>query len=106
MSDTERKHMLEPGTVHRLEVFTGAGRRRTWPAEVKARIVAESYAPCATACAVARRHGLSRQQLFAWRRETRGQAVDGGLPPFVPILLEPGLGAAPSPVPVRAAPTV
>jgi transposase len=106
MSDTERKHIPEPGTVHRLEVFTGAGRRRTWPAEVKARIVAESYAPGATACAVARRHGLSPQQLFAWRRETRGQAVDGGLPPFVPILLEPGLGAAPPPAPVRAAPMV
>ena len=28
--------------VHRLEVFTGAGRRRTWSAEDKALIVAES----------------------------------------------------------------
>ena len=51
-------------------------------------------------------HALSPQQLFAWRRETRGQVVDGGLPPFVPILLEPGMGAAPPPAPVRAAPTV
>jgi transposase len=65
MSDTERKHMPEPGTAHRLKVFTGAGRRRTWPAEVKARIVAESYVPGTMACAVARRHGLSPQQLFA-----------------------------------------
>jgi transposase len=30
--------------VHRLEVFTGAGRRRTWSAEDKARIVAEIVA--------------------------------------------------------------
>jgi transposase len=106
MSNTERKHMPEPGTVHRFEVFTGAGRRRSWPAEVKAEIVAESYAPGATACGVARRHGLSPQQLFAWRREARCQAVDGGLPPFVPILLEPGMAAAPPPAPARAAPAV
>ena len=49
MSITERRHVSEPGTVHRLEIFTGAGRRRAWPAEVKARIVAESHVPGATA---------------------------------------------------------
>ena len=27
----------------RLEIFTGAGKRRDWPAEVKVSIVAESY---------------------------------------------------------------
>ena len=32
---------IEIGKDHRLEVFTGAGRRRTWSAEDKARIVAE-----------------------------------------------------------------
>lgn len=32
---------VEP--VRRFEVFTGTGRRREWPAEEKARIVAESY---------------------------------------------------------------
>src|SRR3954463_8307220 len=67
MSITERKHVPEPGTVHRLEIFTGAGRGRTWPAEVRARIAAESLALGATACGVARRHGLSPQQLSAWR---------------------------------------
>lgn len=29
--------------VRRLEIFTGSGRRREWPPEEKARIVAESY---------------------------------------------------------------
>ena len=33
--------MTEP-PVRRIEVFTGAGRRRRWPAETKARIVAET----------------------------------------------------------------
>ena len=55
--------------VHRLEVFTGAGRRRTWSDEDKARIVAEIVASGESVSAVARRHGLSPQQLFGWRRE-------------------------------------
>jgi transposase len=51
-----------------LEVFTGAGRRRSWTSEQKAQIVAESHAEGATVCEVARRHALTPQQLFAWRR--------------------------------------
>src|SRR3954469_4705810 len=31
-----------PERARRIEVFTGAGRRRTWPADEKAAIVAES----------------------------------------------------------------
>jgi hypothetical protein len=50
-----------------LEVFTGAGRRRTWSAEQKARIVAESYESGETVSVVARRHALTAQQLFGWR---------------------------------------
>ena len=43
MSETELlpKPKREPEPVRRLEVFTGAGRRRRWTAEQKARIVAE-----------------------------------------------------------------
>jgi hypothetical protein len=36
--DTERSAIIEP--VRRLEVFTGAGRRRTWRDEDKARLQA------------------------------------------------------------------
>ena len=53
--------------VQRIEVFTGMGRRR-WSESEKLQIVAESYAPGTSARAVARRHGLSAPQLFAWRR--------------------------------------
>jgi len=60
---------LEP--LRRFEVFTGSGRRREWPPEEKARIVAESYESGETVCAVARRYALSPQQLFAWRRAAR-----------------------------------
>jgi transposase-like protein len=40
--------------VRRLEVFTGAGRRRSWTYEQKAQIVVESHAEGATVCEVAR----------------------------------------------------
>jgi transposase len=92
MSDTELlpKPKREPELVRRLEVFTGAGRRRRWTAEQKARIVAESYESGETVCAVARRHGLTPQQLFGWRRHTR-LAEDGdgkGGIAFAPVIVE------------------
>jgi transposase len=43
--------------------------RRRWSAEAKARILEEALAPGANVSAVARVHGLSPQQLFAWRRK-------------------------------------
>jgi transposase len=75
MSDTELMPKSEP--VRRLEIFTGAGRRRSWSAEQKVEIVAESLAAGASVSAVARRHGLTAQQLFTWRRQMRGQSVVG-----------------------------
>ena len=48
MSDPELMHVSEP--VRRFEVFTGSGRRRSWTAEEKARIFAESYGFGDTVC--------------------------------------------------------
>jgi transposase len=85
MSISEHKHMPEP--VRRIEVFTGAGRRRSWSREEKTAIIAESYDAGETVCAVARRHGLTPQQLFAWRRLARRS---GSVLPtmFVPAVME------------------
>ena len=63
--------MTEPVAVRRIEVFTGAGQRRAWSAQDKARIVAESYSGLESVCAVARRYGLAQGQLFTRRREAR-----------------------------------
>jgi transposase len=71
MSDTELLHKSKPETVRRVEVFTGAGRRRAWTAEQKAQIIAESCEGSETVSAVARRHGLTPQQLFGRRRQAR-----------------------------------
>jgi transposase len=72
--DTVDNAITEP--ARRLEVFTGAGRRRTWSDEDKARVVAEIETSGDSVSGVARRHGLSPQQLFGWRRQVRqAQAV-------------------------------
>ena len=96
--DTVDSAITKP--VRRLEVFTGAGRPRTWSAEDKARIVGEIVASGDSVSAVVRRHGLSPQQLFGWRREL--QESQAGLShaeelQFVPAVLD----EAPSSRPVR-----
>jgi transposase len=89
MSDLHRNYTTEVDTFRRVEVISGVARRRRWPRSEKVRIVAESYAPGASATAVAVRHGLHRNQIFAWRRQFRSQAVliDRAAPEFVPLTL-------------------
>ena len=57
--------------VERLEVIEGPTGRRSWPDDVKARIVAESFGEGARVSDVARRHGLAPQHLSSWRRAAR-----------------------------------
>jgi transposase len=67
-------------TVRRIELITCVGRRRQWPDDEKARIIVESLRPGVNVSEVARRHGLSPQQLFGWRREARAimaEAAEG-----------------------------
>jgi transposase len=91
--DTEHSAITEP--VRRFEVFTGAGRRRIWSDEDKARIVAESLTGEESVCAVARRNGLSPQQLFGWRRQAReaAESTQPRAPLFVPAVVEPPVAA-------------
>jgi len=86
--------MSEATPVRRMEIFTGSGRRRTWSAEQKAEIVAESYAGGESVCAVARRHGLLPTQLFTWRREARCSQAAGPALSFAPIVVEASVGPA------------
>ena len=51
--------------------MAGPTVRRTWPDEVKARIVLEPFEPGTRVVDVARRHGIAPQQLTAWRRLAR-----------------------------------
>jgi transposase len=93
----------------RNDVVTG-GRRRRWSSVDKARIVRESLKPGAVVSEVAQRHGLTRWQLYDWRRKVRtatgGSAVPDdqarssrpkrngstskpveALPPFAPVVM-------------------
>jgi len=79
----------KPAAARRIEVISGAGGRRRWSAEEKARVIEESLAPDAVVSQVARRHGATPQQLFTWRREARQKAAATS-PPFVPAILEGG----------------
>jgi len=93
--------------AQRFEVFTGAGKRRDWPPEMKVSIVAECYAGREGVSAVARRHGLDPSQVYAWRRDLRQQFENEGLTfpsagpeaaAFVPAVFEPGAVSDPAPV--------
>jgi transposase len=111
MSDTELLHEPKTAPVRRVEVFTGAGRRRAWTAAEKARIVAESHGGRGSVSAVARRRGLTPQQLFGWRRqacrpESEGGALENSVA-FAPVIVA-GAGCAeqPQPCSLPEAPTI
>lgn len=76
---------LEPErAVRRVEIINEIGGRRRWSADAKARIIEETLAAGAVVSEVARRHGLTPQQLFTWRREARRRSdEERGEPAFV-----------------------
>ena len=52
-----------------VEVLTRAEPRRSWTAEQKRQIVAESLGPDLTATEVARKYRISSGQLYTWRQQ-------------------------------------
>jgi transposase len=78
----------------RVEVITGAERRRRWSAEQKRVIVAESLAPGAVVTEIARGADICPGQIYRWRREIR---VGSG---FAQVLIAPvrdGVGCPAAP---------
>jgi len=86
------EHIVEASEPRgRVEIQVGVGRRRRWSDDAKGRIVAESYAPGAVVSEVARRHGISPQHLFAWRKAARSGVLSlpaDEAPLFVPVVTE------------------
>jgi transposase len=76
--------------ARRLDGVSGAGHRRAFSAEEKDRIVAESYAGVESISAIARRHGVRPQQVFAWRHAARPAREDAGDPAFTPVIVDVG----------------
>ena len=60
------------------EIISRVERRRRWSSEQKVKILSEALEPGATVSAVADRNGVSRSQVYAWKR----LAERGGIPGF------------------------
>lgn len=96
--ELERPTEVKAETLRRVEIIAGVGRRRRFSRDTKDRIVLESRAPGAVVSEVARRHGLTPQQLFGWRRElgsavTRPEVPTAGVSTFTPVVVD-GLSVA------------
>ena len=77
--------------VSRLEVIEGPTGRRSRSAAEKAKIAAESLVPGAQVATVARQHGVTRWQVYDWRRRLqRGRLSlpDGVAATFAPLMLD------------------
>ena len=91
-------HRLDPeGVVLLFEVINGAMGRQRWAADDRTRILEEMLALGAVVSAVARRHGLTPQQLFTWRREARKASET--VPVFVPAVVTQEIAPASEPSP-------
>jgi transposase len=101
MSTLDHKLKPEATEVRRLEVITGTGRRRQFSEDFKSEVVAETLVAGAVVSEVARRRGLTPQQVFTWRRQARTLPAPGAestAPRFVPAVIEPKASAGVAPV--------
>jgi transposase len=93
-------HIVDASELRgRVDIRVGVGRRRRWSDEAKGRIVAESYAAGAVVSEVARRHDISPQHLFAWRKAARAGQLSlpmDDTPAFIPVVAEARHEAAPA----------
>lgn len=66
--------------TRRIQVLSvsDTGRRRRWTDDEKDRIVEESHGDCVTLAEVARRHDISRSQLYDWRYRHKNGLLGAG----------------------------
>ena len=91
------------GTVasERVEIVTRGEGRRSFSAEEKVRLVAETFQPGETVTAVSRRHGICTSLLHRWRRAARGEVPSrrASRPRLLPVRLVAPDAAPPLPRP-------
>lgn len=98
------------GALERVEIVTRGERRRSYSAEDKVRLVAETLRPGETVSSVSRRHGICASLLHRWRRTARGDAPSRRVaqPALLPVrIVAPDAAPAPSslpPIPADVAP--
>jgi transposase len=59
------------------EIISRVERRRRWSSEQKVKILSEALEPGATVSAVADRNGVSRSQVYAWKRLAERGGIRG-----------------------------
>jgi len=79
----------------RMEILTGSQRRRTWPKDFKAKVIAETFEPGANVSAVARRRGVSIGLVHYWRKCARdgGLVGPGEAASFIPVVPDEAVSA-------------
>jgi transposase len=88
--------------MDRGEVISRVERRRRWTSEQKLKILTEALEPGATVSVVADRNGISRSQVYAWKRLAQEGGIPGislNCPPkrlFAPVRIE-AMPATPAP---------
>ena len=82
----------------REEVLVGQERRRRWSIPEKDRILAEADEVGAVVAEVARRHDVTRQHIYQWRRELRRRVNSpADLPVFMAVEVLEETEASPIP---------
>jgi transposase len=72
----------------RQEILSGVERRRRWSDAEKQRIILEAGAEGSVVSDVARRHDITRQHIYQWRRELRDKSQPSNKQSsFVPVEL-------------------
>ena len=66
---------MRRGQILRHEVIVGLERRRFWPDEMKLSILREVGVGGATVTDVARRHDVTRQHIYQWRRQLKDKGL-------------------------------
>ena len=76
------------------EILVGPERRRRWSDEQKIAIVVEAASGGTSVTRVARRHGITRQQIYQWRSDIRrGRLVAPNGGPFLAVEFVDATGA-------------
>src|SRR5436305_7684084 len=81
------QHRHDVGEYRRIELITGAARRRRWTAAEKAALVTESVRPGVNISDLARRSGVNRGLLQTWRRTAMRETAERG-DVFVPLRIQ------------------
>jgi len=82
------------------EILVGPERRRRWSDGEKIAIVVEAAGPGVTVAGIARRHGITRQQIYQWRTDMRqGRLADENGGPFLAVEFVGGPDGPASPQP-------